>query len=59
MQTGNPNAHKITNNSVVGVPSVRDGREFVVRNGGLGNEGIGMLERRCGFWLGVAGRVDI
>jgi hypothetical protein len=61
IQAGDPNAHKLTNASVASVPSVKEGRQFVVRGTEMriGEGGIGMLEKRCGFWLGVAGKVPI
>jgi hypothetical protein len=61
IQTGDPNAHKITNASVVDVPEVEDGKQFVVRNNAvrIDEGGIGMLEGRCEFWLGAAGKVPI
>jgi carboxylesterase type B len=59
VQTGDPNAHKVTNGSVVGVPGVRSGKQFLVTSEGLKEGGVGMLEERCGFWLGAVGRVPI
>jgi carboxylesterase type B len=59
VQTGDPNAHKVTNASVVGVPGVETEKQFLVTSGGLRQGDLGMLEERCGFWLGVAGRVPI
>lgn len=59
VQTGDPNAHKITNSSVSAVPSVKAGKQFVVRTGGVAEEGIGGLERRCAFWLSVNKKVSI
>jgi hypothetical protein len=43
----------------VGVPGVKSGMQYLVTAEGLREGGIGMLEERCGFWLGVAGRVPI
>lgn len=59
IQTGDPNAHKLTEDSVSGVPAVAEDEQFVVRTGGLANVGISMLEERCSFWLGVADKVPI
>ncbi|KAF2691907.1 alpha/beta-hydrolase [Lentithecium fluviatile CBS 122367] len=63
IQTGDPNAHKITNASVAGVPRVKEGKQLLVRGAGSGERlaqgEIDMLEERCGFWLGVAGEVPI
>lgn len=59
VQTGDPDAHKVTGEDVVGVPGVESGRQFLVTSQGLRQGGLGMLEERCAFWLGVAGRVPI
>ncbi|CAO2657585.1 Nn.00g037110.m01.CDS01 [Neocucurbitaria sp. VM-36] len=59
IQTGDPNAHKVTNGSVAGVPDVEDGEQFLVTAQGVKTGGIQMLEERCAFWLGVAERVPI
>ncbi|KAF2131920.1 alpha/beta-hydrolase [Dothidotthia symphoricarpi CBS 119687] len=59
VQTGDPNAHKVTNSSIVGVPAVAEGKQFLVTAGGLRQGSISMLEQRCGFWLDVADKVPI
>lgn len=59
VQTGDPNAHKVTNASVVGVPDIESGTQFLVTSGGLKQGETGMLAERCDFWLSVAGRVPI
>ncbi|KAI8937745.1 hypothetical protein NX059_005445 [Plenodomus lindquistii] len=59
IQTGDPNAHKITNASVPGVPEVQSGKQFLVTGTGIRTGGIGMLEERCAFWLRRAGRVPV
>lgn len=59
VQTGDPNAHKVTNASIPGVPDIGQGMEFLVTSGRLKQGGIDMLERRCAFWLSVADRVPI
>ena len=61
IQTGDPNAHKVTNASVVGVPLVGKEKQFVVRDVGLRIQqvGTGMLAERCAFWLQVAEKVSI
>ncbi|RAH70447.1 putative carboxylesterase [Aspergillus aculeatinus CBS 121060] len=59
-QTGNPDAHKLTNASQPGVPLLRTtGREFVVEVDGFENVRLVELPRRCAFWRGVAGRVPV
>ncbi|KAH7079174.1 Alpha/Beta hydrolase protein [Paraphoma chrysanthemicola] len=59
VQTGNPNAHKVTNASVPGVPGIKEKKQFLVTSGGLKQGGIAQLEERCAFWLSVAGRVPV
>ncbi|XPS71369.1 hypothetical protein M3J09_003555 [Ascochyta lentis] len=59
IQTGDPNTHKVTNASVAGVPPVRAGLQFVVAKEGVRQRGIEALEGRCGFWVGVGGRVPV
>lgn len=59
-QTGDPNAHKLTNASQPGVPELRQpGKQFVIEANGLENIPIGMLEKRCGFWRSVAVKIPI
>jgi len=59
-QTGHPNAHKLTNSSIPGVPeNRRTGEEFVIRESGFGNLDVGGLDDRCGFWRQVARDVPI
>jgi hypothetical protein len=50
VQTGNPNAHKVTNSSVPGVPEIGTGKEFVVQTDGFQDIPLKMLELRCAFW---------
>ncbi|KAF2709548.1 alpha/beta-hydrolase [Pleomassaria siparia CBS 279.74] len=59
VQTGDPNQHKMTNASVVGVPGVGERKQFVVGKSGVAAGGIGMLEERCAFWLGMGGKASI
>ncbi|KAL1613109.1 hypothetical protein SLS60_001341 [Paraconiothyrium brasiliense] len=59
VQTGDPNAHKVTNSSVVGVPSLKDGEQFVIRSGEIANSNVDQLEKRCAFWLSVGDRIPI
>lgn len=50
-QTGDPNAHKLTNSSQPGVPDVRKtGNEFVVVEDGFENLRLASLEARCKLW---------
>lgn len=59
VQTGDPNAHKVTDGSVVGVPSIKSGEQFVIRSGGIATESVAQLEKRCAFWLSIADRIPI
>ncbi|KAH7406205.1 Alpha/Beta hydrolase protein [Phaeosphaeria sp. MPI-PUGE-AT-0046c] len=59
VQTGDPNMHKVTNGSVVGVPDVESRKQFLITSEELKQGELGMLEERCAFWLSVAGRVPI
>ena len=54
-QTGDPNAHKLTNASEAGVPENRlTGKEFVIEAGGFENVPTTQLQARCDFWRSVA-----
>ncbi|KAL6712505.1 hypothetical protein ACN47E_000382 [Coniothyrium glycines] len=59
VQTGDPNAHKVTNASTVGVPRVDEGTQFLVTGQGVKQGPIDQLEKRCAFWLSVAERVPM
>ncbi|KAL4968662.1 putative carboxylesterase [Aspergillus stella-maris] len=59
-QTGDPNAHKLTSDDVVGVPEISEtGEEFVIGEGGFENVRLRELEERCEFWRGVGVRVPV
>ncbi|KAF2169774.1 hypothetical protein M409DRAFT_20188 [Zasmidium cellare ATCC 36951] len=59
-QTGDPNAHKLTDASQAGVPELREtGEQFVVRAEGFANGEIEVLEGRCAFWRRVADKIPI
>ncbi|OBT89734.1 hypothetical protein VE02_01367 [Pseudogymnoascus sp. 03VT05] len=50
-QTGDPNAHKLTNSSQPGVPESKStGKEFVVSQDGFHNVQISALRQRCELW---------
>lgn len=59
VQTGDPNAHKVTNASAPGVPNMGKGKQFLVTADGLKQGGIKQLEERCMFWLDVSKRIPI
>ncbi|KAL4791137.1 Alpha/Beta hydrolase protein [Aspergillus venezuelensis] len=59
-QTGDPNAHKLTSDNVVGVPELSEtGEEFVVGESGFENVRLGELKTRCEFWKRVGGRIPV
>ncbi|PLB47116.1 alpha/beta-hydrolase [Aspergillus steynii IBT 23096] len=66
IQTGDPNAHKLTGPEVPGVPRL-GGRgpgakaeaEFVVKESGFENVALKGLRERCGFWRTVGDRVPV
>jgi len=59
-QTGDPNAHKLTDDTQPQVPSSwRTGEQFVVRDGGFEVVKIDALGKRCGFWRQLADFVPI
>jgi len=59
-QTGDPNAHKLTNETEPEVPeNWRTGEEFVILPDGFENVEVDMLNARCGFWREVADDVPI
>lgn len=59
VQTGDPNAHKLTNGSVPGVPNITKENQFLVTAQGLKQGPIRQLEERCRFWLDVSERVPV
>ncbi|KAJ4990475.1 carboxylesterase [Stagonosporopsis vannaccii] len=59
VQTGDPNAHKVTDAAVPGVPGVKEGKQFLVTAAGLRQGPLGQLQERCEFWLDVSKRVPI
>jgi len=59
IQTGDPNAHKVTNSSIPGVPDVEEGKQFLVTASGLRQGSIALLEGRCKYWAGVSQRVPV
>ncbi|GAI84944.1 unnamed protein product [marine sediment metagenome] len=57
-QTGDPNAHKLTNSSQPGVPESRQtNEEFVIEADGFENVPTNMLKKRCDFWRSVADEI--
>ncbi|PWY93270.1 alpha/beta-hydrolase [Aspergillus sclerotioniger CBS 115572] len=59
-QTGDPNAHKLTNASEPGVPELQDtGAEFVIATDGFENVDLTQLKKRCAFWKSVGKDIPI
>ncbi|KAF5865169.1 Histone-lysine N-methyltransferase set9 [Aspergillus alliaceus] len=59
-QTGDPNAHKVTNASQPGVPMLRSSEdEFVVTETGFERAGVELLRERCDFWKSVGEKVPV
>jgi hypothetical protein len=59
VQTGDPNAHKVTNASIVGVPRLSEGKQLLITEEGLEVGEVEILGKRCAFWLGVAEKVPV
>jgi hypothetical protein len=61
IQTGDPNTHKLTPESVVGVPEIDQQAstqlQFLVTKTEMRQGRVDMLRERCDFWLGRAERV--
>ncbi|CRG82784.1 hypothetical protein PISL3812_00130 [Talaromyces islandicus] len=51
IETGNPNAHKVTDSSILGAPGIRKGEEFVITEDGFQQVKLVQLKKRCNFWL--------
>ncbi|KAE8149449.1 alpha/beta-hydrolase [Aspergillus avenaceus] len=58
-QTGDPNVHKLTDETQASVPSLWDGEEFVVARSGFGTVLLTSLRGRCAFWRSVGGRISV
>ncbi|KAB8242523.1 alpha/beta-hydrolase [Aspergillus flavus] len=59
-QTGDPNAHKLTNSSQPGVPMLQStGDEFVVTDTGFETAELVLLKERCDFWKSIGERVPV
>ncbi len=59
LATGDPNAHKLTNSSVPGVPSLESGKEFNINSDGFAQLELGQFRKRCEFWKTLAPKVPI
>lgn len=59
-QTGDPNAHKLTNSFEPGVPLLqKTGEEFVVVDDGFENIRIDQLKKRCDFWRKLGKQIPV
>ncbi|KAI5198489.1 carboxylesterase [Aureobasidium subglaciale] len=58
-QTGDPNAHKLTNKTVAGVPEIESGEQFLVSQDGFSDVSITLLAQRCDYWRSVAHKIPI
>ncbi|KAE8335864.1 hypothetical protein BDV24DRAFT_168864 [Aspergillus arachidicola] len=59
-QTGDPNAHKLTNSSQPGVPMLQStGDEFVVTDTEFETAKLVLLKERCDFWKSIGERVPV
>jgi hypothetical protein len=50
LDTGDPNAHKLTKSSVPGLPDLGTGEEFVIGFDVFSNVKLGGLREKCSFW---------
>ncbi|KAL5113897.1 hypothetical protein ACEQ8H_008218 [Pleosporales sp. CAS-2024a] len=59
VQTGDPNAHEVTNARVVGLPETKTGQQFLVTSTGLEIGNATMLDKRCAFWLDISAEIPV
>lgn len=57
LDTGDPNAHKLTNASILGVPPVSEDLLWTMDPDGFHQRQIVQLKQRCDFWLSKALKV--
>ncbi|KAH8651340.1 Alpha/Beta hydrolase protein [Xylariales sp. PMI_506] len=57
VQTGDPNANKLTNSSVVPVPEISSGKQYTITDEGFSAGRLVELPQRCGFWLSISSEV--
>ncbi|KAH8890970.1 carboxylesterase [Thozetella sp. PMI_491] len=58
-QTGDPNAQKLTNSSIPGVPPLSSSQEFVINEEGFAHADLAQLKRRCSLWQKLGPRIPI
>ncbi|KAI1203799.1 carboxylesterase [Nemania serpens] len=57
--TGNPNALKLTENGISGLPDLKNGREWVIDSAGFSSAKLVQLRERCAFWKKIAPKIPI
>ena len=57
--TGDPNALKLTNTSVPGVPALSSKKAFNINPTGFAQLGLAQLEKRCELWRKLAPKVPM
>ncbi len=57
--TGDPNARKLTNSSILGVPALESGAEFNINKDGFSHLSLPQLRTRCDFWKKMAPKVPM
>ncbi|KAI4601494.1 hypothetical protein KJ359_011623 [Pestalotiopsis sp. 9143b] len=56
---GDPNALKLTEANVTGVPSLETGREWVIDSAGFTSSNLTQFVERCAFWRDMAPKLPI
>ncbi|KAH9902289.1 putative carboxylesterase [Xylariomycetidae sp. FL2044] len=57
--TGDPNALKLTADTITGVPNLESGEQFVINSEGFTTSSLAQLEARCKFWEEMAPKIPI
>ncbi|KAH8649083.1 Alpha/Beta hydrolase protein [Xylariales sp. PMI_506] len=59
VQTGDPNAHKLTNSSIREAPNIHTGLQYSFGSHGIRTGRLVELPERCGFWLSIASEIAL
>ncbi|QBZ63482.1 hypothetical protein PoMZ_05164 [Pyricularia oryzae] len=59
LQNGDPNAKKLTNSSIPGVPSLTSGKQFHIDSQGLDQVELTYLIDRCALWQSLAPKMPL
>ncbi|KAI6364339.1 hypothetical protein MCOR25_005679 [Pyricularia grisea] len=59
LQNRDPNARKLTNSSIPGVPPLTSGKEFHIDSQGFGELELEYLRERCALWQSLAPKVPL